>query len=51
MHAMALKQLGGPLEWTELPDRQPGPGQIRIQVAIVAAAHILAQIERALACR
>jgi propanol-preferring alcohol dehydrogenase len=25
--------LGAPLEWTELPDRQPGPGQIRVKVA------------------
>jgi propanol-preferring alcohol dehydrogenase len=32
MHAMVLKQLGRPLEWTELPDRQPGPGEIRVQV-------------------
>jgi len=33
MHAMVLKRLGRPLEWTELPDRQPGPGQIRVKVA------------------
>jgi len=33
MHAMVLKHLGVPLEWTELPDRQPGPGEIRVQVA------------------
>jgi propanol-preferring alcohol dehydrogenase len=33
MYAMVLNQRGGPLEWTELPDRQPGPGQIRIKVA------------------
>jgi alcohol dehydrogenase, propanol-preferring len=33
MHAMVLKQLGRPLEWTELPDRQPGPGEIRVKVA------------------
>ncbi len=32
MHAMVLKQLGRPLEWTELPDKQPGPGEIRVQV-------------------
>jgi len=32
MHAMVLKALGSPLEWIELPDRQPGPGQIRIKV-------------------
>jgi propanol-preferring alcohol dehydrogenase len=33
MHAMVLKTLGSPLEWTELPERQPGPGQIRVRVA------------------
>ena len=33
MHAMVLKQVGRPLEWTELPDRQPGPGEIRVKVA------------------
>jgi len=33
MHAMVLKQLGRPLEWTELPDRPPGPGEIRVNVA------------------
>lgn len=32
MHAMVLKTLGAPLEWTELADRQPGHGQIRIKV-------------------
>jgi len=32
MHAMVLKQQGQPLEWTELPDRQPGPGEIRVRV-------------------
>ncbi len=32
MHAMVLKQRGQPLEWTELPDRQPGPGEIRVRV-------------------
>ena len=30
---MVLKQVGSPLEWTELPDRQPGPGEIRVKVA------------------
>jgi alcohol dehydrogenase, propanol-preferring len=30
---MTLKKIGAPLEWTELPDRQPGPGEIRIKVA------------------
>ncbi len=33
MHAMVLKQLRSPLEWTELPDRQPGPGEIRLKVS------------------
>ena len=32
MYAMVLKQVGSPLAWTELPDRQPGPGQIRVKV-------------------
>jgi len=30
---MLLKQIGAPLEWTELPDRQPGAGEIRVKVA------------------
>ncbi len=33
MKAMLLKQIGAPLEWTELPDRQPGTGEIRVKVA------------------
>jgi propanol-preferring alcohol dehydrogenase len=33
MHAMVLKKLRAPLEWTELPDRQPGPGEIRVKVS------------------
>jgi propanol-preferring alcohol dehydrogenase len=33
MHAMVLKKLGEALEWTELPDRQPGRGEIRVKVA------------------
>jgi propanol-preferring alcohol dehydrogenase len=32
MHAMVLNKLGGPLEWEEFADRQPGPNQIRIIV-------------------
>jgi propanol-preferring alcohol dehydrogenase len=32
MYAMMLKNVGHPLEWTELADRQPGPGQIRVNV-------------------
>jgi propanol-preferring alcohol dehydrogenase len=30
---MVLNKVGGPLVWTELPDRLPGPGQIRVKVA------------------
>ena len=33
MHAMVLKKLRTALEWTELPDRRPGPGEIRVKVA------------------
>ena len=33
MHAMILKAIGRPLEWSELPDRQPSPGQIRVKVS------------------
>jgi propanol-preferring alcohol dehydrogenase len=33
MHAMVLKQVGAPLEWTELADRIPGPGEIRVKVS------------------
>jgi hypothetical protein len=33
MHAMVLKAIGHKLEWTELPDRLPGPGEIRVKVA------------------
>jgi len=32
MQAMVLKKLKTPLEWTELPDRQPGPDEIRVKV-------------------
>jgi propanol-preferring alcohol dehydrogenase len=32
MHAMVLKKLKTPLEWTELPDRNPGAGEIRVKV-------------------
>lgn len=32
MHAMVLTAVGTPLVWTELPERQPGAGEIRIQV-------------------
>jgi propanol-preferring alcohol dehydrogenase len=33
MQAMVLKKLGSALEWTDLADRQPGPGEIRVNVA------------------
>jgi propanol-preferring alcohol dehydrogenase len=33
MQAMVLKKLGSALEWTDLADRQPGPGEIRVKVA------------------
>ncbi len=36
MRAMVLDRIGAPLEWRELPDRQPGPGEIRVQVAACA---------------
>jgi len=32
LHAMVLHKIGAPLQWAELPDRQPGPGQIRLRV-------------------
>lgn len=32
MQAMVLNRLKSPLVWTELPDRQPGPGEIRLQI-------------------
>jgi propanol-preferring alcohol dehydrogenase len=32
MHAMVLNHVGQPLVWTELPDRLPGPGEIRVRV-------------------
>jgi len=33
MHAMVLKEVGAALEWSALPDRQPGHGEIRVKVA------------------
>jgi len=33
MHAMVLRRLRAALEWTELPDRHPGPGEIRVKVS------------------
>lgn len=32
MQAMVLKSPGAALEWTDIPDRQPGPGEIRVKV-------------------
>jgi propanol-preferring alcohol dehydrogenase len=32
MQAMMLKRLGSPLEWTQLADRHPGQGEIRVKV-------------------
>jgi alcohol dehydrogenase, propanol-preferring len=32
MHAMVLNAVGSPLVWTELPDRDPGPNEIRVKV-------------------
>jgi propanol-preferring alcohol dehydrogenase len=32
MKAMVLSKPKTPLEWTELPDRQPGAGQVRVKV-------------------
>jgi propanol-preferring alcohol dehydrogenase len=36
MQAMVLNKLGGPLIWSELPDRHPGPGEIRVRVSACA---------------
>jgi propanol-preferring alcohol dehydrogenase len=33
MQAMVLTKIGAPLEWAQMPDRHPGPGQIRVKVA------------------
>ena len=33
MQAMVLNKLKTALEWTDLPDPQPGPGQIRVKVS------------------
>jgi propanol-preferring alcohol dehydrogenase len=33
MQAMVLEARGAPLAWTELPERRPGPGEIRVRVA------------------
>jgi propanol-preferring alcohol dehydrogenase len=33
MYAMVLNKIGAALEWTELADPQPGPGEIRVKVS------------------
>ncbi|WP_168880220.1 zinc-dependent alcohol dehydrogenase family protein [Rhizobium sp. P28RR-XV] len=33
MHAMVLHKIGEPLVWTELPDREPGPDEIRVRIS------------------
>jgi propanol-preferring alcohol dehydrogenase len=33
MHAMILKKLKTPLEWVELPDPEPGVGEIRVKIS------------------
>ncbi|HEY2132490.1 MAG TPA: zinc-dependent alcohol dehydrogenase family protein [Acetobacteraceae bacterium] len=33
MQAMVLRSLGADLEWTDMPDRRPGAGEIRVKVA------------------
>ena len=33
MHAMILKKLKTPLEWVELPDQEPGDGEIRVKIS------------------
>jgi propanol-preferring alcohol dehydrogenase len=33
IHAMVLRTIGAPLEWTELPDRAPGAGEIRVRIS------------------
>jgi propanol-preferring alcohol dehydrogenase len=32
MYAMVLEKIGAPLQWKELADRTPGPGEIRLRV-------------------
>jgi len=32
MQAMVITARGSPLQWTELPDRTPGPGQVRVRI-------------------
>jgi propanol-preferring alcohol dehydrogenase len=32
MKAMVLNKPGAPLQWTDLPDRKPGPGEVRVKI-------------------
>ena len=38
MHAVVITEPGGPevLQWTEVPDPQPGPGEVVVDVAASA---------------
>ncbi|WP_431875574.1 NAD(P)H-quinone oxidoreductase [Amycolatopsis sacchari] len=38
MHAITIREPGGPevLEWTEVPDPEPGPGEVLVEVAASA---------------
>jgi propanol-preferring alcohol dehydrogenase len=36
MHAMVLEELHGPLVWRERPDREPGPGEVRVRIGACA---------------
>lgn len=33
MYAMVLNKVGSPLQWTRLPDREPGVGEVRVKVS------------------
>jgi len=44
MHEMVLNKIGTPLEWMELPDRQPGPGQIRVAIAACGVCRTYLQV-------
>jgi propanol-preferring alcohol dehydrogenase len=39
MQAMVLKKIGQPLAWTELPDPEPGPGEIRVKILACGVCH------------
>jgi propanol-preferring alcohol dehydrogenase len=40
MQAMVLKKLGAALDWTELADRSPGPGEIPERVAACGVSNL-----------